>query len=242
MGIFSLATELSSSAHRRLGGLLIKVKWGKLWNALLKASLWERWPWESSWERGRGDPTKGQGGVGGGTQGYPRREGTGETLGKGWEMGKVSQGCPQTGKVHKRPQGGAGRGTGVSQGSPHTGRVQKRPTNGQNAGKSHQRGPLIGKRAERTHVGSGRWRGWWVSPPMGEGAGMTPGRRSVPWPPGKGGGDSDKPPPSSNLCHPKGAQAPHAGGAGKNINKQKRREAPSGHRGRSGTEKTGDKS
>lgn len=36
---------------------------------------------------------------------------------------------------------------------------------------------------------------------------------------------------------PRGAQAPHAGGAGKNINKQKRKEAPSGHRGGSGTEK-----
>lgn len=79
------------------------------------------------------------GGVGEGHRDTPMGKGTRETLGKGWEGGKVSQGCPQTGKVQKRqrPQEG---GQGCHRELPPLGGCRRDPANGKNAGKSYQQG------------------------------------------------------------------------------------------------------
>lgn len=119
-------------------------------------NLWERWPWESCWERWREIPWRGSGvwRGGRGSTGIPHGRGNRGTPGKG---GKVSQGCPQTGKCRRDPRKGLGRGQGCHR-DPHTGKVQKRPRKG-----AEGRAEL----SAGTRSGSGRWRGRRASPSMG---------------------------------------------------------------------------
>lgn len=144
MGIFSLATELSSSAHRRL---LIKVKEGKLWKALLKASLRESGTGNPPGKGGEETPGRGREGWKGGHRDTPMGEGTGERLGRG----KGVTGMPTNREgTEETPGRGLGGRQGCDREPPTLGGCRKDPTKGENTRQSYQQGSPIGKRAERT--------------------------------------------------------------------------------------------